>query len=176
MDRAAADATSADAPWKLLFDRDDDVTKMDGRGQDFFLLSHKDAPTYKVLGLRQASRFESTCHRGGRTRSCDRRHSCRFRRALCFGPEGGVFRASAWPTDSDKIETIDLPIKGHIPEAFTDPRKPGSTSSVELGVRPRDMLTIRQAGNSPISTSASTATSIPPITPSAIWRPNRMTA
>ena len=36
-------------PWKKLCDVDDDVTSFDGRGDDLYLLSHRDASRYKVL-------------------------------------------------------------------------------------------------------------------------------
>ncbi len=92
----AADATSPDAPWKLLFDRDEDVTQMDARGKDFFLLTHKDAPTYKVLALKAGEPMSKA--RVIVPAAPDRvieGDSCRLRRALRSGPEGGVFRASA---------------------------------------------------------------------------------
>ena len=48
---AAASAGSADAPWRALVSRDDDVTNISVAGTRIFLLSHKDAPTFKVLAL-----------------------------------------------------------------------------------------------------------------------------
>ncbi len=36
-------------PWKKLCDVDDDITNLDGHGDDLYLLSHRDASRYKVL-------------------------------------------------------------------------------------------------------------------------------
>lgn len=40
---------SANAPWKKVVTDDDDVTGVDFKGQTIYLLSHKDAPTFKVV-------------------------------------------------------------------------------------------------------------------------------
>ena len=40
------------ADWTKFVTRDDDVTSIDMRGEEIFLLSHKDAPTFKVLSVR----------------------------------------------------------------------------------------------------------------------------
>src|SRR5262249_55572015 len=47
-----ASASSTSAPWLRIAARSDDVTGIDVRGDEIFLLSHKDAPTFRVLGLR----------------------------------------------------------------------------------------------------------------------------
>ena len=133
----AADATSADAPWKLLFDRDDDVTKMDGRGQDFFLLSHKDAPTYKVLGLKAGEPMSKArvIVPAAPDRVIEGIHAASDG-LYVLARKGAYSELLRVPTDSDKIETIDLPIKGHISEAFTDPRKPGIDIDLSSWVLP----------------------------------------
>lgn len=41
--------TSADIPWRKLFDTDDAVTAWDVRGDNLFLTTHKDAPRFKVI-------------------------------------------------------------------------------------------------------------------------------
>jgi len=46
-----ATAPRADAPWQKLVARDDDVTSFVAAGGRIFLLSHKDAPTFKVIAL-----------------------------------------------------------------------------------------------------------------------------
>src|SRR5262249_17273304 len=40
------------AVWTPLIARTDNVTAIDGRGDEIFLLSHQDAPTFKVLSLK----------------------------------------------------------------------------------------------------------------------------
>jgi prolyl oligopeptidase len=44
---AALDAGTPD--WKKLFDLDDDITQFVAHGDDLYLLTHKDAPRYKLL-------------------------------------------------------------------------------------------------------------------------------
>jgi len=36
-------------PWRKVFDIDDDVTEFSTRGNDVFLMTHKDAPRYKII-------------------------------------------------------------------------------------------------------------------------------
>ena len=51
----AAPAGSVDSPrtpWKKIVDVDDDVTGFDLRGSTLYLLTHKDAPAFKVVALR----------------------------------------------------------------------------------------------------------------------------
>jgi hypothetical protein len=46
-----------DAPWQLLAARADDVTQVRLRGHEVFLLSHHEAPTFKVLVLRTGQKL-----------------------------------------------------------------------------------------------------------------------
>ena len=46
-----AEAGRPDTPWRALVARDDDVTNIAVAGSRIFLMSHKDAPTFKVLAL-----------------------------------------------------------------------------------------------------------------------------
>jgi prolyl oligopeptidase len=52
-----AEAAGTNAPWKLLAARSDNVTAMDVRGEEIYLLSHQDAPTFKVLALRAGQKL-----------------------------------------------------------------------------------------------------------------------
>src|SRR5262249_41367518 len=45
-------AAQADARWKPFVDREDGITAIELRGDEIFLLSHKDAPTFKVLRVK----------------------------------------------------------------------------------------------------------------------------
>jgi prolyl oligopeptidase len=47
----AASIGTGKIPWKKIIDVGDDVTGLDYTGHTLFLLSHKDAPTFKVLSL-----------------------------------------------------------------------------------------------------------------------------
>ncbi|HEY2712710.1 MAG TPA: prolyl oligopeptidase family serine peptidase [Chthoniobacterales bacterium] len=133
----AADATNPDAPWKLLFDRSEDVTKMDAGDKQFFLLTHKDAPTYKVLELEAGEPMS-------KARVIVPDQPDRVLEAIHAASDGLYVLAlkGAYsellrvPTGSDKIETIDLPVTGHISEAFSDPRKPGIDIDLSSWVLP----------------------------------------
>jgi prolyl oligopeptidase len=47
--------SSANVPWKLVATDDDDVTGYDVKGSTIYLLTHKDAPTFKVVATSLAS-------------------------------------------------------------------------------------------------------------------------
>ncbi|HUJ02271.1 MAG TPA: prolyl oligopeptidase family serine peptidase [Rhizomicrobium sp.] len=122
----AADATDPAAPWKLAFDRGDDVTNMDGRGSDIFLLSHKDAPTYKVLELAAGDPI-SKAHvivPAEPDRVIEGVHAAKDG-LYVLALRGAYSELLRVPSGSTKIETIKLPTKGHIAEAFSDPRTDG---------------------------------------------------
>lgn len=121
-----ADATSAQAPWKLLFDRSDDVTNLDVRGSDLFLLSHKDAPTYKVLELKAGEPLANahTIVPAEPDRVIEGIHVAKDA-LYVLARKGAYSELLRVPTGSTKIETVALPTKGHVAEAFTDPRRDG---------------------------------------------------
>ena len=120
------DAASPTAAWKLLFDRDADVTSMDTRGDEIFLLTHKDAPTYKVLMLKYGEPLSAA-------KVLVPAEPDRVIEAIHAASDGlyVLARAGAYsellrvPTGRTKIEKIALPTRGHVAEAFADPRKPG---------------------------------------------------
>ncbi len=45
--------------WQPFFDRDDGITSLELRGDEAFLLSHHDAPTFKVLSLKLGAPLSS---------------------------------------------------------------------------------------------------------------------
>jgi prolyl oligopeptidase len=122
----ATDATSPKASWQLLFDRDADVTRLDTRGDDIFLLTHKDAPTYKVLALKYGEPMSAA-------KVLVAAEPDRVIEAIHAASDGlyVLARKGAYSellrvlTGSTRIEEVALPTRGHIAEAFTDPRKPG---------------------------------------------------
>jgi prolyl oligopeptidase len=114
------------AVWTKFITRDDDVTSADMRGQEIFLLSHKDSPTFQVLSVRagqplssatvlvpaQADRVISEIHAAADALYVLARH-------------GAYSQLLRIPAGSKNIEEVPLPFAGHIDDAFTDPRKPG---------------------------------------------------
>lgn len=54
---SATSAERAGAPWRKLVDFSDGVISSEQRGDDLYFLSHKDAPTFKVLHLKAGRPF-----------------------------------------------------------------------------------------------------------------------
>ena len=136
-----AHAADPDAAWTLLLDRDDGVTAFDARGDDLFLLSHKDAPTFKVLQLKAGAPLASavTLVAADPKRVIEGVHAAAD--ALYVAArEGNYSRLLRVPTGTNRIEEVALPVKGHISEVFTDPRQPGVTFALESWVLPPTML------------------------------------
>ncbi|HWG66305.1 MAG TPA: prolyl oligopeptidase family serine peptidase [Rhodanobacteraceae bacterium] len=123
----AADATKF-ATWKPFFDRNDDVTGVAMRSGDIFLLSHKDAPTFKVLTVKAGEPLSSArtlvpAQPERVVESIDAASDALY----VLARKGAYSQLLRIPAGSNTIETVALPFEGHIGEAFTDPRKPGIT-------------------------------------------------
>lgn len=125
------------ATWTKFITRDDDVTNADMRGAEIFLLSHKNAPTFKVLEVRageplsaavtlvpaQADRVVETIHAASDALYVLARH----------GAYSQLLRIAA---GSKKIEEVALPFAGHVGDAFSDPRTPGISLELSSWVAP----------------------------------------
>lgn len=122
----AREATNPKAIWKPLVDRADGVTLIGMRGDEIFLLSHKGAPTFKVLQLKAGDPLASarTLVPAKPDRVIEGFYAASD--ALYVTARKGAYsQLLRVPTGSDKIEQVPLPFEGHIGEAFSDPRKPG---------------------------------------------------
>ena len=123
-----AKASSPKAPWKLLVDRKDDVTDVELRGSELFLLSHKDAPTFKVLMLKAGQPLSAA-------KVLVPAEPDRVIESIKAAADGLYVLANKEaysellrvPTGSARLETIDLPFRGHATEIFSDPRESGVT-------------------------------------------------
>jgi prolyl oligopeptidase len=123
----AASASSPSAPWKRFIDRKDGITSLAIRGDDAFLVSRKNAPTFQVLQVRAGAPLSSATvlvpAQADRVIEDVRAASDGL---YVLARRGGVYSTLLRvPTGSTRIEEVSLPAKGHIAEAFTDPRKPG---------------------------------------------------
>jgi prolyl oligopeptidase len=121
--------------WAKFVTREDEVTFMDMRGPEIFLLSHKNAPTFQVLALRadqpllkattlvpaQPDRVIETIHAASDALYVLARH-------------GAYSQLLRVPAGTTNIEEIALPVAGHVGEAFTDPRTPGVTIALSSWV------------------------------------------
>jgi len=131
----AAGAGAPDTKWTLLFDRDDGVTNEDARGDDIFLLSHKDAPTFKVLKLKlgQPLSAATTLVPADPKRVIEGVHAAADA-LYVLAREGDYSQLLRIPAGTDRIEEVALPAKGHVSEVFTDPREAGVTFALESWV------------------------------------------
>jgi prolyl oligopeptidase len=137
----AAGSGAPDTKWTLLFDRDDGVTNEDARGDEIFLLSHKDAPTFKVLELKLGEPLSAarTLVAADPKRVIEGVHTAADA-TYVLAREGDYSQLLRIPTGTDKIEEVALPAKGHVSEVFTDPREPGVTFALESWVMPPTIL------------------------------------
>ena len=136
-----AKVADADAPWSKFIDRSDGVTSMDTRAGEIFLLSHNDAPTFKVLELQWGQKLgdAKTLLAARPNRVVESIHAASD--ALYVIVREGVYshllRIPAGKTDA---EDITLPFKGNVSNAFTDPRMPGVTMTEESWTIPPTYL------------------------------------
>ena len=116
------------ATWKPFFDRGDDVTGVAMRGDDIFLLSHKDAPTFKVLMMKAGEPLSSakTLVPAQPERVVESVNAASDA-LYVLARKGAYSQLLRIPAGSSTIETVALPFEGHIGEAFTDPRTRGIT-------------------------------------------------
>jgi prolyl oligopeptidase len=125
------------AEWTKFISRDDGVTGMDMRGQEIFLLSHKDAPTFKVLSLHAGEPLASakTILAASPDRVIEAIHAAADA-LYVLANRGAYSQLLRIPAGSDQVEEVTLPFAGHATEAFTDPRVPGVTVLMSSWVVP----------------------------------------
>jgi prolyl oligopeptidase len=123
------------AVWTKLFTRDDGITNADERGDDLFFLSHKDAPTFKILALKvgQPLSASTTLVPAKSDRVIESMHSASDA-LYVLARHGAYSQLLRIPAGSTNIEEVPLPFEGHIGELFADPRTPGATISLSSWV------------------------------------------
>lgn len=122
----ATDAAQPTATWKPLLDRADGVTLIGMRGHEIFLLSHQDAPTFKVLQLNAGEPLAAakTLVPAQPDRVIEGLYAASD--ALYVTTRTGAYsQLLRVPAGSATIEQVALPFAGHVGEAFSDPRTPG---------------------------------------------------
>jgi prolyl oligopeptidase len=130
-------AGSPDAPWTPFLDRADGVTGADARGDQIFLLSHKDAPTFQVLQVRAGEPLASAqvLAPARPDRVIEGVHAAAD--ALYVVTRQGVYsHLLRIPTGGNAIEDVPLPEHGHIGDVFTDPRVAGLSMQLSSWVSP----------------------------------------
>jgi prolyl oligopeptidase len=127
-----SEAASVDAPWVKIVGRDDGITKLSVVGDRIFLLSHKDAPTFKVLEVRAGQPLSSA-------KVVVPARPDRLIEGISAASDGlyvnarhGVYsELFKVPYDGGPEQPIELPFKGSIGEVATDPRIAGAKLIVE---------------------------------------------
>ena len=136
-----ADAGRADAPWRKLLDRDEGVTSAVIAGTRIFLLSHKNAPTFKVLAVDAGQPI-------GAAKVVIAARPDRVIEGIAAASDGLYVRARRGvyselvkvPLDGGPEQAIDLPFKGSINELSADPRFPGAKLIVDSWAVPPKAL------------------------------------
>ncbi len=122
-----AAALKPGAPWTRLVAREDGVTNYALVGDHLFLLSHKDAPTFKILSLKLGEPLSAA-------RQVVAARPDRLIESIA-GAADGVYVAARHgvyselfrlPLDGGPEQAVALPAKGSIGGVTTDPRKPGA--------------------------------------------------
>lgn len=122
----AAKGGKPGAPFAPVADRDDGITSLDMKGDTLFLLSHKNAPTFQVLSLKTGQPLTAAKVLVAATpdRVIESIHAAAD--GLYVITTRGVY-SELLRVDykTGAAQTIALPARGHIGEAFSDQRTPG---------------------------------------------------
>jgi prolyl oligopeptidase len=131
-----AAARSGEAKWQPLVVRADDVTGIDANDKTVYLLSHKDAPTFKVLALPidGALKDARTVIAARPDRVVESIHLAADALYVVAreGLSGKVLRVDA----QDKVSELSLPFAGTVQEVAADPRHAGAIVSLVGWVHP----------------------------------------
>jgi len=133
----AAEVDNPKVAWKPFVVREDDVNSFDAGGDRIYLLSHKDAPTFKVLTVKAGAPLSSAAVLvpAQADRVIDSVHAASDA-LYVLARKGAYSLLLRVPNGSTAVQEIALPFKGHVAEAFTDPRAPGITFELESFVVP----------------------------------------
>jgi prolyl oligopeptidase len=133
----ASEVNDRKVKWMPFVTRADEVTAEEAAGDMIYLLSHKYAPTFKVLGVKAGQPLAAArvLVPAEEDRVIDSIHAASdalyvLARHVAYSV---LLRV---PYGSAKIEVVALPFKGHIQEAFTDPRQPGIAINLQSFVIP----------------------------------------
>ena len=113
-------------PWKKLFDVEDDITTLDGHGDDLYLLTHRDASRYKVLHTsfsnpNIASAEAVVPASQAVIRGIAAAEDGLYVQAL----DGGIGKLTRLPYGGT-ASSVSLPFQGNLGLAATDQRVPGT--------------------------------------------------
>lgn len=123
--------------WQPFFGRSDGVTSYTMRGEEIFILSHQDAPMFKVLTVRAGEPFASArmLVAPQPNRLIESIHAASDA-LYVFTLEGGYSHLLRIPNGSTEATDIALPFKGYVSESFADPQRPGIALALESWTDP----------------------------------------
>ena len=119
-------------PWRKLFDKDADVTRFAVHGDDLYVLTHKDAPRYKLLKtsvVKPDLAAAEVVVPPGREVLVDVRAAKDGLYVLARDGTLGKLYRMAW-TKGAKPEPVPLPREGSVVIDSTDPRLPGAVLTI----------------------------------------------
>lgn len=124
-------------PWKKFCDVDDDVTNFDVHGEDIYLVSHHDAPRFKVLHAKLSgglAHAEVVVPPGEQVvQNVAAASDAAYVQAL----DGGIGRLLRVPYAGGKAEQVALPLEGAVALSGTDQRVPGTLLELTSWTRAR---------------------------------------
>ncbi|MBV8491154.1 MAG: S9 family peptidase [Candidatus Eremiobacteraeota bacterium] len=127
--------TSADVAWKQVVNDDDDVTGADLKGSTIYLLTHKDAPTFKVVSTSLAAPdFASAKTVIAPGKEIVLQVSVAGDGLYVRSRNGGFGHLQHIGLNADGnpggATDVALPYQGNVPLLSTDPRVPGAAFSL----------------------------------------------
>jgi prolyl oligopeptidase len=137
----AASVDAPNAPWKKIVDVDDDVTGLDVRGSTLYLLTHKDAPAFKVVELRlDRPDFANAPVLVAPSRGVVLQVAVAKDGLYVRSREGGFGRIARIPLAADgtangPASPVTLPYDGSMNAMTTDPRVDGATFGLTAWTR-----------------------------------------
>jgi len=133
----ASEVNDRNVKWMPFVTRADEVTAEEAAGDMIYLLSHKNAPTFQVLSVKAGEPLAAArvLVPAEKDRVIDSIHAASDA-LYVLARHGAYSLLLRVPYGSGRIAKIALPFKGHIGEAFTDPRQPGVTIDLESFVVP----------------------------------------
>jgi prolyl oligopeptidase len=145
----AANVNDPKVTWTAFIGREDEVTSVDMRRSEIFLLSHKDAPTFKVLSLRagQSLSSASVLVPAQPDRVIEGIHVAADA-LYVLARHGAYSQLLRIPAGTNTIEEVALPFPGHIEEAFADSRAPGLAIELSSWVVPPTVFAYQPSNKS----------------------------
>lgn len=132
-----ADARSGHASWRPLTVTADDVTAFDGNASTLYLLTHKDAPTFKVMSMPLEGSLAAarTLIPARPDRVLESIHAAKDALYVVAreGLTGHVLRVDTQGALTD----LALPFEGTVDEVATDPQRAGAIVSLVGWIHPR---------------------------------------